>query len=492
MKKIQLNFRTKLGVIVGTMTVGLVLLIVANLVISSNVAWELRKIHNYYVPLIEVGPKLEIQFNGVMRGLQDAVAAHDEEALSATSKLNQTLIENLEKNAEIIYPGQPEKLQELKLALETNYSVAHDVSVRLLHNETGISVVNAMGEMQKVFSHSKNLLEKAILFDEEKLSKAFESVGSAQKTAEELELIISGVCLIIIIILSLWIGRGVLRSLYALTEGFKRFREGDFLTPIPIESDDELGEVAKNANLMSSKIRSLLAELKTTNKELESFSYSVAHDLRAPLRASIGFSNALLEDYSSILPDEAKKMLNQVIISSSKMGELINGLLSLSRITRNPMVVEEVNLSAVAKDVILTLQQGAPERKVLVHIEEGVMVRGDPRLLHVVLANLLGNAWKFTGKSDDAKIDFGKIREGDTDVYFVRDNGAGFDMRYVEKLFGTFQRLHPESEFEGTGIGLATVQRIILRHHGRIWARSEKNKGATFFFSLAVSEGAEV
>jgi len=226
-------------------------------------------------------------------------------------------------------------------------------------------------------------------------------------------------------------------------------------------------------------------ELQAVNRELEAFSYSVSHDLRAPLRAIDGFSQAVLEDYADRLDDQGKDYLNRVRAATQRMGHLIDDMLTLSRVTRVEMQRGTVDLSALAADVFAELQKSEPERKVDWRIEPGLIAQGDAQLLRVALVNLLGNAWKFTGKTANAKIEFGAMRDADgaTD-FFVRDNGAGFDMTYAGKLFGAFQRLHLTSEFPGTGIGLATVQRIIHRHGGRVWAEGAVGKGATFYFSL--------
>jgi PAS domain S-box-containing protein len=220
------------------------------------------------------------------------------------------------------------------------------------------------------------------------------------------------------------------------------------------------------------------------NRELESFSYSVAHDLRAPLRSIDGFSQALLEDYAEKLDADGKKYLSFVRESAQHMAQLIDDLLALSRVTRSELQREGVDLSALARAAITRLQRSQPDRRVEVVIQEGLGSEGDHRLLKVALDNLFGNAWKFTGKRDGARIEFGATSNDGHPVYFVRDNGAGFDMAFANKLFGVFQRLHAATEFEGTGIGLATVRRVVSRHRGRVWAEGEINRGATFFFTL--------
>jgi signal transduction histidine kinase len=225
-------------------------------------------------------------------------------------------------------------------------------------------------------------------------------------------------------------------------------------------------------------------QLEVANKELESFSYSVSHDLRAPLRSISGFSQALLEDYADKLDDSGKDYLRRVIAATQRMDQLIHDILSLSRVTRSEMHSEEVDLSALAQAVSKELQQKQPEHQVEFVITEGLIAKGDARLLWIALENLLGNAWKYTGKRPQARIEFGMMLRDEQPVYFVRDNGIGFNMANAHKLFGAFQRLHGPTEFEGTGIGLATVQRIIHRHGGHIWAEGAVGQGATFYFTL--------
>lgn len=227
-------------------------------------------------------------------------------------------------------------------------------------------------------------------------------------------------------------------------------------------------------------------QLEAANKELEAFAYSVSHDLRAPLRSIDGFSQALLEDYVTSLEDEAQHYLQRVRAASQRMAQLIDDLLALSRLTRSEMRPETINLSALVEAIAAELQGTEPERQVEFVIVPDVAARADAQLLRAALENLLGNAWKFTAKHPQACIEFGALSQSDAPpTYFVRDDGAGFDMAYADKLFGAFQRLHTPAEFSGTGIGLATVQRIIHRHGGQVWAEGEVEKGATFYFTLA-------
>jgi PAS domain S-box-containing protein len=267
-----------------------------------------------------------------------------------------------------------------------------------------------------------------------------------------------------------------------------------------------------NAEL-EQRVRDRTAELEVANKELESFAYSVSHDLRAPLRGIDGWSQALVEDYRDKLDAQGREYLAQVCSEAQRMGQLIDDMLELSRVTRAGMRREPVDLSALARGSLAHLRQQDGQRQVETIVAPGLTATGDPQLLRLVLENLLGNAWKFTGKRREARIEFGtaaaeatkpagpgaetRDQKSETDqslltsaatVFFVRDNGAGFDMAHARKLFAPFQRLHRLSEFPGTGVGLATVQRIIHRHGGRVWAQAEREKGATFYFSLPVGK----
>ena len=226
-------------------------------------------------------------------------------------------------------------------------------------------------------------------------------------------------------------------------------------------------------------------ELTSLTKELEAFSYSVSHDLRSPLRSIDGFSLALLEDYSAQLNAQGKDYLQRVRANCNRMSELIDDLLNLSRVTRSEVRHESVDLSILAQKIMLDLQKTEPNRQVKFIKQNGLVVKGDSQLLYVALENLLNNAWKYTSKHTKASIEFGVLKNNDGLVYYVQDDGAGFDMTFVDKLFGPFQRLHKIAEFPGTGIGLATVQRIINKHGGQIWAKGEIEKGSTFYFTLA-------
>ncbi|MBF2063226.1 MAG: GAF domain-containing protein [Calothrix sp. C42_A2020_038] len=249
----------------------------------------------------------------------------------------------------------------------------------------------------------------------------------------------------------------------------------------------ERQQAEERVHNLNQGLRQAIIELKAVNRELEAFSYSVSHDLRAPLRSIDGFSLALIEDCIDQLDPTGQDYLRRIRLATQRMGQLIDDLLTLSRVTRSDMNFEPVDLSKLASRVCTNLQHQS-DRQVEFVIQNGLVAQGDTNLLQVLLENLLNNAWKFTSKHPQARIEFGCILQEGIPIYFVRDDGVGFDMTYSDKLFGPFQRLHGTQEFPGNGIGLATVQRIVHRHGGRIWAEAAMEQGATFYFTLEEAE----
>jgi PAS domain S-box-containing protein len=242
---------------------------------------------------------------------------------------------------------------------------------------------------------------------------------------------------------------------------------------------------------LEQRVKERTFQLEAVNEELEAFAYSVSHDLRAPLRAMDGFSGILQKEYSTKLDDQGRHYLERIQVASNRMGELINNLLTLSRVTRGSINYEQIDLSKLAADTFAALQEAEPKRKTRFEITPGLSARGDATLLQLVMENLLGNAWKFSANEKETRIKVGQTTIQGKEAFYICDNGAGFDMTYADKLFGAFQRLHRVEEFTGTGIGLATVQRIINRHGGKIWAESEVGNGATFYFTLPGYKQAE-
>lgn len=243
-------------------------------------------------------------------------------------------------------------------------------------------------------------------------------------------------------------------------------------------------EAKPSEEALRSQVAGQLAQLEAAHRELEAFSYSVSHDLRAPLRHIDGFSRALLEDYGSVIDRQGQEYLTRICQAAEKMAQLIDAVQQLSRVGRCEMSRQDVDLSVKAQVIALELRHNEPERRVEFDIPEGIKAEADPKLARQLLEILIGNAWKFSSKTDLARIRFGVIEQEGQNVYFVGDNGAGFDMAYADKLFTVFHRLHRADEFEGSGVGLAIAQRIVARHGGRIWAESAPGAGATFYFTL--------
>ncbi|MFQ5686953.1 MAG: ATP-binding protein [Candidatus Scalindua sp.] len=311
------------------------------------------------------------------------------------------------------------------------------------------------------------------------------------KLLRNIAIISDGICSAVVIGVGIVFSISTARPINRLKQASERIADGNLEHRVEINRNDEIGALAVSFNDMTRKLAHEITEhkraedeLTVTNKELEAFCYSVSHDLRAPLRGIDGFSKILEDDYTHKLDEQGMGYIKRIRAASQRMGQLISDLLNLSRITRSEMKCEKVDLSAMVKRKASRLQKTQPDHHVEFIIAEGIYVNGDEGLLRVAVNNLLGNAWKFTEKHSQARIEFGITKNDSEHVYFVRDDGAGFDMAYVDKLFGAFQRLHSLSEFDGTGIGLATVQRIIHRHGGRIWAEGAVEQGATFYFTV--------
>jgi signal transduction histidine kinase len=369
-------------------------------------------------------------------------------------------------------PLNDQAAEPMRLALEGNYGTIIGPDYR---------DINVIAAYQYIPSMGWGLVAK---MDK---SEAFEPL----KLLSTIAITLGGITSITAIAVCVLFAVSSSRSIKELTGATQKLADEDQNYRIKVNRKDELGVLANSFNDMARKLSGEIEEhkhskdeLAASNKELEAFCYSVSHDLRAPLRSIEGFSKALEDDYAEKLDPQGKDYFQRIRRASRHMSQLINDLLNLSRITRSRLNFGIVDLSAMVEKVATDLRDLHPDRKVELIIPKEVKAEGDENLLLIALDNLLSNAWKFTKKTTHAKIEFGVNHHDDKDVYFIRDNGAGFEMEYVKKIFVAFQRLHNKSEFEGTGIGLATVQRIIHRHGGRIWAEGEVERGATFYFTL--------
>jgi signal transduction histidine kinase len=360
--------------------------------------------------------------------------------------------------------------------------------------DTATAGAGAGDETQRRFE--AQLSSRILILQQNSLVEAeqlIEDAGARIDATQRRVVVVTGVGLLVMAVLTGLAGwlfrRDVLHPLARLELATREVAAGNWSFELDVGSADELGDMARHFDAMTRALRESFSRLEVSNRELvglnqelESFSYSVSHDLRSPLRSMDGFSLALLEDYGDRLDDEARDSLQRIRGASQRMGRLIDELLGLARVTRAELRMQDVDLSAMAEEMASTLARTQPERRVRWEIEKGLVVRGDRELLAIALQNLLDNAWKFTGKVDEAVIRVGMRQEEGQPVYFVSDNGAGFDMAYASRLFGAFQRLHHEVDFPGTGVGLAIVQRVMRRHGWSLGAQAAPGQGATFHF----------
>lgn len=360
--------------------------------------------------------------------------------------------------------------------------------------DTATAGAGAGDETQRRFE--AQLSSRILILQQNSLVEAeqlIEDAGARIDATQRRVVVVTGVGLLVMAVLTGLAGwlfrRDVLHPLARLELATREVAAGNWSFELDVGSADELGDMARHFDAMTRALRESFSRLEVSNRELvglnqelESFSYSVSHDLRSPLRSMDGFSLALLEDYGDRLDDEARDSLQRIRGASQRMGRLIDELLGLARVTRAELRMQDVDLSAMAEEMASTLARTQPERRVRWEIEKGLVVRGDRELLAIALQNLLDNAWKFTGKVDEAVIRVGMRQEEGQPVYFVSDNGAGFDMAYASRLFGAFQRLHHEVDFPGTGVGLAIVQRVMRRHGWSLGAQAAPGQGATFYF----------
>lgn len=364
-----------------------------------------------------------------------------------------------------------------------------------LFNEVGAaSGAGTADEVQRRFE--AQVSSRIMILQQNSLVQAEHLIQDAEKridAAQRRVVLVTGLGLVVMALLTAataWLfRRDVLRPIARLELATREVAAGNWSFELDVGSTDELGDMARHFDAMTRALRDSFSQLQVSNrdlvvlnKELESFSYSVSHDLRSPLRSMDGFSLALLEDYGDRLDEDARDSLQRIRAASQRMGRLIDELLGLARVTRAELRLQNVDISAMSEEILSTLARAEPERRVRWEIDAGIQVRGDRELVAIALQNLLANAWKFTSRVEDAVIRVGMRDKDGEQVCFVSDNGAGFDMAYASRLFGAFQRLHHERDFPGTGVGLATVQRVMHRHGWSLGAHAALGQGATFYF----------
>ncbi len=508
----RLRFRYRIGLLVLIGAAALITVTVVALVLGHRARDELVGIETRYVPLIELDRDLKTTFSDVTRALEDAASAADEGRLADADRLDAEMRRQIAAGSATIFGNGSDPVM-LERAFTSYFMKAREVSAALVDGAAAGDLsadVEAMHAARQAFI---TRLDGATTPDRRRLEIAFRTARESHRNALQIEIGVAIAAIALMALLSWWIARRTVRALHDVSVGVERFAREDFGEEIPVTSSDEIGDLAREANRTRARLReyrerseALLAETKrqaeelalarqaqqeradaaeNATRELEAFSYSVAHDLRSPLRGINGFATALIEDLGSDSNQQTKDHLTRIRAAAVRMGELIDALLGLSRVSRAELVHKPLDLTKLANDVFAQLRASEPSRSVRWVVRDGLTGHGDAGLIRALLENLLGNAWKFVAKREDAEIEFGRDESG---AFFVRDNGAGFDMAYANKLFMPFQRLHAATDYPGTGIGLATVQRIVRRHGGKIWATGAVGEGATFSFTLGTPD----
>jgi signal transduction histidine kinase len=373
-------------------------------------------------------------------------------------------------------PTQIRKLSEMRAVVAERLNLLQqDIALRRANENDEVHALVLSGTGKAQMDHLRRIADEEEAEEHRLLELRIAAERSAAWRARVTLFFATGLDLLLIVLMFRYFSRE--RTLRLQTE-----LTAHNLATSRLEVERKAEEIQQLNITLEERVRLRTAELEATNRELEAFSYSVSHDLRAPLRTIDGFSLALEEDYTGAVDATGRDYIQRVRTGVQRMGQLIDALLQLSRITRAEITRESVDLSTLAESVAANLADEYPGRNLNITIEPGMTVEADPKLLRVALENLLGNAAKFTSKVSNPKIHFGF--DQNQQAFYVRDNGAGFDMYYADKLFNAFNRLHGDKDFKGSGIGLATVARVIRRHHGRIWADAAVDHGATFFFTV--------
>ena len=383
-------------------------------------------------------------------------------------------------------------------AKQQNLDVKVDNFIKIIKNYLSVNNLSMDDTERQIHETRRELIHALYPLIETEKKELREASDNTYLLISNASVFLSSSILIVILI-SLFagylVGRSITIPLARLNEAAHFVAKGDLERELGIQTTDEIGQLATSFGNMRKElqvhrdeleglVKKRTMDLEISNQELESYSYSIAHDLRTPLRSIASFSQIIMQDSGDKLQEEDRDHLNRIIKSSSHMSELIHDILELSRVSRTHMHISEVNLSDLCLEISKELEESSTSRKVEWLIQPYIKVNGDQRLLYLVLSNLLGNAWKFTQKNSHTLIEFGLKEDGQEKIIFVRDNGVGFDMEYLDQLFGLFNRLHRADEYEGTGVGLATVKRILERHDGWIKAEGQYGKGASFYFSI--------
>jgi len=500
----QLKFGHRIALLVSLAAIALIVLTIVTLVLGRRGEQQLDGIETRYVPLIELDRDLKRVVAEVMKAMEDAVGAADEAPLVDAARLRGEFLRRLAMGRDEIADNGADP-GALVAAFEAYYRAARALAEAVVG---GAPLSNLTAEIEALRAARRDLLAKLDATtspDRNRLAGAFATARASQRESLVIDIVVACAMLLVMGFLSWRLTRRTVRSLAAVSAGIERVARGDFAHEIDVPPGDEIADLAREANRTTARLRDFREQVErevqrtrtalvetqrqahvatAANKELEAFSSAVSHDLRAPLRGIDGFSQALVEDEAERLSPKGQEYLQRIRNCAQRMGELIDDLLRLSRVTRADFRKEQIDLSAMVALVVGELRKVQPDRAVEVVIQDKVKAFADPRLMRITLENLINNAWKFTVKTAAPRIEFGTRTDDEGTVYFVRDNGAGFDMKYADRLFGAFQRLHTDQDFAGTGIGLATVQRIVARHGGVIWVEAAVGMGATFLMTL--------
>jgi signal transduction histidine kinase len=485
---LRLTVRSKPVAIVVVDAFALIVLVLASWLIEQRVDRQLQSIHDSYLPRIGLRPRLERTFEQVGRGLQDAATAGDADLLADADRSERTLLAQIAAAGDAI---PPDDATALRAAVEAYYAAALDVSRRMIAGDSGEALLAAIEAMQAKQADASALLDRTTRLDEDALARAFTSASDAQRTGDRIRMIIGLVCLIAIVGLSAWIGRGLFSSLGGLADGFRRFGGGDFATPIPIGSRDELGDLAQQANQMASQLRDARRGLEQKAEELarastykSEFLAGMSHELRTPLNAIIGFSELIAD---GLVPDAAQQQefIGHILASGRHLLQLINDVLDLSKVEAGKLELhpEPIALSRIVGEVLGILGSTAATRRIRVDstidpaIDDVVL---DPARLKQVLYNYLSNALKFTPEGGRVEIR-ATAAPGDTLRLEVEDTGIGIAETDIARLFAKFEQVGTgASKAAGTGLGLVLTRRLVEAQGGTVGVRSVAGQGSVF------------